>query len=149
MTKDKDYEKRKQFDLKFKEKHGIVDNITYRSDTYPPKFYQVLEKLDIVMRLWAGDEMGTSGYDELLHLCGTIGFDSSLYWDMPPSARAFFMVLINPKNQWNILQEKAGGFGDMYRAYADLRQYLIDNKERVTNAYLRYMEGIERSWKEE
>ena len=66
MTKDKDYEKRKQSDLQFKEKHGIVDNITYRSDTYPPKFYQVLEKLDIVMRLWAGDKMGTSGYDELL-----------------------------------------------------------------------------------
>ena len=144
-----DEEKKKNFDLKCKEKHGIVDNITYRSDTYPPKFYQVLEKLDIVMRIWSGDKMGTSGYDELLHLCGTIGFDSSLYWDMPPSARAFFMILINPKSHWSIAQENIGGFGDMYRAYADLRQYLIDNKERVTNAYLRYMEGIERSYVEE
>lgn len=37
----------------------------------------------------------------------------------------------------------------MYRAYADLRQYLIDNKERVTDAYLRYMEGIEYYWRNE
>lgn len=134
----KEYDKKKDFHLRCCEKSGIVDNISYRSDDYPPKFYLVLEKLDLIMRLYVNDEMGTSGFDELIGLCGLIGLNGHLSYYMPKTARAFFLVLINPKQAYKIFEKSGIVYGNMNRAYADLRQYLIDNKETVAQCYCEY-----------
>lgn len=75
----------------------IDDSIETRRENYPPKFYQVLEKIDLVMRNWIGEKMGTSGVEELYVLAGIFALDWELAYYMPPSARVFFNTLVNPK----------------------------------------------------
>lgn len=110
-------------------------DIVKRKEKYPPKFYQVLEKIDLVMRNWVGDKMGTDGVQELHILCGIFAIDWWLEYNMPSSARAWFVELVNPKNAWKYHDKSGNVFGSQLKAYADLRQYLIDNAERVTKAY--------------
>lgn len=113
----------------------IDKSIQTRVDNYPDKFYQVLEYLDIVMRNWVGDQMGSSGTRELDTLCGIFAVDWELEYYLPPSARAWFIQLIKPKDAWRYHHENQNVFGGMLKAYADLRQFLIDNAERVTADY--------------
>ena len=113
----------------------INTTIASRVKSYPPTFYQVLEKIDLVMRNWVGDKMGTSGVAELCVLCGIFALDWELEYNLPPSARAWFNTLVNPKNAWDFHQKHGNVFGEQLKAYADLRQFLIDNAERVTNDY--------------
>lgn len=113
----------------------INRDIEKRRENYPPKFYQVLEQLDLVMCNWVGDEMGTLGTQELCILCGIFALDWELEYDLPPSARAWFVHLVNPKNAWKYHHDNCNVFGEQLKAYADLRQFLIDNAERVTQDY--------------
>ncbi len=116
-------------------KDKINTTVSTRVQNYPPKFYQVLEKIDLVMRNWVGDEMGTSGTQELCVLCGIFALDWELEYNLPPSARAWFFTLVNPKHAWEFHKDKGNIFGEQLKAYADLRQFLIDNAERVTEDY--------------
>ena len=113
----------------------INTDIVKRRENYPKHFYQVLENLDLVMRNWVGEEIGTLGTWELNILCGIFAIDWELEYKMPPSARAWFVQLVNPKNGWQYHHKNGNISGGQLKAYADLRQYLIDNAERVTEAY--------------
>jgi len=132
------YNKDKDFRLRYLKEDGIIDNVTYRSDDYPPKFYQVLEKLDLIMRLYIGDEMGVTGYDELLELGGIIALNGHLKYGMPETAKALFRSFVNPKNAWKLFHDSGAVFGGALRAYSDLRQYLIDNAEKVEECHEKY-----------
>lgn len=113
----------------------VNTNIVNRQEDYPKGFYQVLEYLDLVMRNWVGEEMGTKGTWELNMLCGIFAIDWELECKMPTSARAWFIELVNPKGAWAYHHKNGNITGGQLKAYADLRQYLIDNAERVTKAY--------------
>ena len=119
----------------------IDNSIETRRENYPPKFYQVLEKIDLVMQNWIGEKMGTSGVEELYILAGIFALDCELGFDLPSSARAFFIELVNPKNGWKYHHEHGNIMGGQLKAYADLRQFLIDNAERVTEDYLILMDA--------
>lgn len=114
----------------------VDKSIETRRENYPEKFYQVLEKIDLIMQNWIGEKMGTSGVEELYVLAGIFALDSGLGFELPPSARAFFMELVNPKNAWKYHHEHGNIMGGQLKAYSDLRQFLIDNAERVTEDYL-------------
>lgn len=116
-----------------KEKVNVA--VDTRKENQPENFYHVLDSLDLVMRNWVGDEMGTKGTDELCILCGIFALDQELEYYMPTSARAWLIELVNPKNSWKYHHEHGNVFGGQLKAYADLRQYLIDNAEKVANAY--------------
>lgn len=120
---------------------AINKDIEKRRENYPDKFYQVLEKLDLVMQNWIGTKMGTSGIDELYVLAGIFALDWELGYELPPSARAFFNELVNPKNAWRVHHDNGNIMGGQLKAYADLRQFLIDNAERVTEDYLILMDA--------
>lgn len=119
----------------------INKDIVKRRENYPDKFYQVLEKIDLVMRNWVGDKMGTSGVEELYVLAGIFALDWELAYDMPASARVFFNTLVNPKTAWKAQHENYHIMGGQLSAYAELRQFLIDNAERVTEDYLILMDA--------
>lgn len=120
-----------------------------RRKNYPKYFYQVLEKLDLVMRNYIGDEVGTRGTIELNMLCAIFAIDWELEYNMPASARAWFVQLVNPKNGWYYHHEHGNIMGFQLKAYADLRQYLIDNAERVIKAYNMLIECRDRITKED
>lgn len=141
MNKDYEEEKKKAEEtVKYAKMSGMVDNITYTEYTYPDKFYLVLEKLDLVMRVWNGEKMGTCGVEELAGLMAILKLDYELLYDMPLEAHVFFRCILNPKNAWEICDKANMGFGYIHRAYSQLRTFLIDNKERVTEAYNKYAE---------
>lgn len=110
-------------------------DVAKRRENYTNELYRVLEYLDLVMRNWTGEELGTKGTKELCMLCGIFAIDWELEDKMPPSARAWFVQLVNPKNGWQYHHEHGNIAGSQLKAYADLRQYLIDNAERVTKVY--------------
>ena len=114
----------------------IDNSIETRRENYPPKFYQVLEKIDLIMQNWIGEKMGTSGVEELYVLAGIFALDWELGYYVPASARAFFIELVNPKNGWEYHHRHGNIMGGQLKAYADLRQFLIDNAERVTEDYI-------------
>ena len=126
--------------VKFAAQSGIKDTVSLRKFNYPEKFYQVLEALDLVMRVWCGEPMGTSGVHELGILFSIIQTDYRLLSHMPQEAYAFFKCILNPDNDSKICDEACMGHGYMHRAYAELRTYLIDNKERVTEVYNKWYE---------
>lgn len=130
----KEYEKKKDFRRQCCEKDNIVDNITYRSDDYPKRFYLVLEKLDLLINRYL-DKESMYGFEEITSLGGILALNGHLAYNMPISAKAFFDVLVCPQNQFRIFEKANIVYGNMPRAYADLRQYLIDNKEIVTECY--------------
>ena len=95
----------------------------------------VLGHLDYVARAQSGDVLGTKGDRELFELCAIFAIDTTLAHEMPPSARAFFVKLINDVVGNGYLHDNGVLTGGMHGAYANLRQYLIDNAERVDRAY--------------
>ena len=98
MNKDYEEEKKKAEEtVKYAKMSGMVDNITYAKYTYPDKFYLVLEKLDLVMRVWNGEKMGTCGVEELAGLMAILKLDYELLYDMPLEAHVFFRCILNPK----------------------------------------------------
>lgn len=125
----------------FQEQWGILDSLTYRDESYPDDFYQVLECLDLVMRVYSGEKMGTSGVQEMSTLMALFVLDPMLLHFMPKSAYAFFKAILNPKNKYDIFSESKIGYGSIFRTYSDLRTYLIDNKERVTDVYKRLIDN--------
>lgn len=130
----------KDFNFEFRKHIGIVDTITHQKDSYPKYFYLILEKLDLVLRVYIGEKMGTNGVEELATLLGILSLDSHLLFSMPTEAYAFFKCILNPKNEWDICKESGLGFGSIFRAYSQLRTYLIDNKERISEVYDKYCE---------
>ena len=131
-------ENKDDFHFRFRQKIGIVDTLTHQKDNYPEDFYQVLEKLDLVLRVYIGEQMGTDGVQELAVLLGVLSLDAHLLFSMPTEAYSFFKCVLNPTNKWDICQEAGLGFGSIFRAYSQLRTFLIDNKERVTEVYNKY-----------
>lgn len=123
--------------VQFSKQNGVKNNITGRTRQYPKKFYQVLGVLDLVMRVYNGEEMGTSGVDELAILMAVLYIDRSLLSCLPKDAHIFFKCILNPKNAWKICSDGGLGYGYIHRAYSELRTYLIDNKERISEVYER------------
>lgn len=149
MSDNRTYEEIKESDYKHVEtakRFGIKDSITIRCYEYPNKFYLVLEALDLVMRVYNGEEMGTDGVDELCILMAIFRIDKMLLLEMPKEARAFFRCIVNPKNIFDICNKASLGYGSIHRAYSELRTYLIDNKERVTEVYNKLCD--DKYWKE-
>lgn len=94
------------------------------------RFYLVTEQLDLIMQVYAqqrllpsSQQMGTCGVYELITLC-TLIKRADLEWGMPKEARLFFEALVNP----NYVNLNRGG---IYRAYWALRNYLIENKDKL------------------
>jgi len=133
----KEYEKKKDFHKRCCAKDNIVDNISYRNEDYPEKFYHVLEKLDLLINKYI-EKDNMNGFEEITSLGGIIALSGPLAYNMPISAKAFFDVLVCTKNKFEIFRKANIIYGNMPRAYADLRQYLIDNKEIVAECYTKY-----------
>ena len=115
-----------------------IDNISKQNAAgfADSKFYLVLEKVDFLMQLWAGEQMGDDGVYELVSLCNIIYHCKGMWYAMPKEAKNFFRVLINPKNKHKF----SVGKGGQYRNYAQLRQYLIDNQEAISKV-LKELDG--------
>lgn len=139
---------KEDFNFKFRKDIGIKDTISHQKDTYPKEFYLVLEALDLVLRVYTGEKMGTDGTQELATLMSILSLDAHLLFSMPSEPFAFFKCILNPQHQWDICQDAGLGYGSIYRAYSSLRTYLIDNKERVTEVYNKYYE-VQRAITEE
>lgn len=134
--------------VRFAKQDGIKDTITCQTCSYPSGFYLVLEHLDVVMRVRSDEQMGTSGVDELATLLAIMHFDRSLLSHCPNEAYAFLKCLVHPQKDWEICQDANMGFGYLHGAYYALRQYLIDNKERIMEAYTKYYE-LSSAWSDE
>lgn len=117
-----------------------IDNISKQNAAgfCDDKFYLVMEKVDFLMQLWAGEQMGDDGVYELMSLCHLIYSCKGMWYEMPKEAKDFFRVLINPKNKYKM----STGKGGQYRNYAQLRQYLIDNQEAISKV-MRKLDGRE------
>lgn len=117
-----------------------IDNISKQTAAgfSDDEFYLVTEKVDFLMQLWAGEQMGDDGVYELMSLCNLIYSCKGMWYEMPKEAKDFFRVLINPKNKYKM----STGKGGQYRNYAQLRQYLIDNQEAISKV-MRKLDGIE------
>lgn len=126
--------------VRFAKQDGIKDTITCQTHDYPSKFYLILEHLDVIMRVRNDEQMGTSGVDELAILLAIMHFDRSLLSHCPKEAYVFLKCLVHPQKDWDICQNAGMGFGYLHRAYYALRQYLIDNKERIMETYDKYYE---------
>ena len=95
----------------------------------------ILEHLDHVARLRIGEKLGTSCIFELMSLCAIFAIDGMLEYEMPASAKAFFISLINREKGNEYMHDHGILPGGMLASYASLRQYIIDNSDRVNKAY--------------
>lgn len=139
VLKDAIISRKETFMKKYKLKQD--NSIVTRRDEAPAKFYQILEKIDIIAQNWVGESMGSNGVDELFWLAGIFAIDYNLGYNLPPEARVFFYTLINPKNAWDYQNKHHCVFSGQLGGYFHLRQFLIDNAERVTLAYNKLYEA--------
>ena len=132
------YEEQKEHDERivcFSAQDGIKDTVTCQKYSYPTMFYQVLENLDLVARLRSGEELGISGVYESAQLLSILYIDYSLLASMPKEAYTFLKCLVQPQKDFDIFSAADMGHGALFRAYYAFRQYLIDNKERITESW--------------
>ena len=109
---------------------SIKDNY----DSLPKNVKLTLEDLDYIARAHLKNTT-TKGDRELMDLCAIFAIDSWLYYNMPAQAKAFFVILISRENGNQYMHDNGILTGGVVAAYANLRQFIIDNSERVNEAY--------------
>ena len=109
---------------------SIKDNY----DALPKNVKLTLEDLDYIARAHLKNTT-TKGDRELMDLCAIFAIDSWLYYSMPAQAKAFFVILISRENGKQYMHDNGILTGGVVAAYANLRQFIIDNSERVNEAY--------------
>ena len=110
---------------------SIKDNY----DALPKNVKLTLENLDYVTRAHLHNDTAAKGDRELMDLCAIFAIDSWLYYNMPAQAKAFFVILISRENGNQYMHDNGILTGGVVAAYANLRQFIIDNSERVNEAY--------------
>ena len=110
---------------------SIKDNY----DALPKNVKLTLEDLDYIARAHLQNDTTTKGDRELMDLCAIFAIDSWLYYNMPAQAKAFFVILISRENGNQYMHDNGILTGGVVAAYANLRQFIIDNSERVNEAY--------------
>ena len=110
---------------------SIKDNY----EALPKNVKLTLENLDYVTRAHLQNDTDAKGDRELMDLCAIFAIDSWLYYNMPPQAKAFFVDLISRENGNQYMHDNGILTGGVVAAYANLRQFIIDNSERVNEAY--------------
>ena len=110
---------------------SIKDNY----EALPKSVKLTLENLDYVTRAHLQNDTAAKGDRELMDLCAIFAIDSWLYYNMPPQAKAFFVDLISHAKGIQYMHEHGVLTGGIVVAYANLRQFIIDNSERVSGAY--------------
>ena len=109
---------------------SIKDNY----DALPKNVKLTLEDLDYIARAHLKNTT-TKGDRELMDLCAIFAIDSWLYYNMPAQAKAFFVILISRENGNQYMHDNGILTGGVVAAYANLRQFIIDNSQRVNDAY--------------